>query len=65
MANQSIEVLIDDEGNVEIKTTGFAGPACQKATEELERALGRKTSDSPTHEMRQQTTTAAKQRAGR
>lgn len=49
---ETINVLIDDEGNVEITTTGFTGSACQKATAELERALGRKTSDAPTAEAR-------------
>lgn len=62
--SQAVNVLIDDEGNVEITTTGFSGPACQKATAELERALGKKTADTPTAEMRQATTTV-KQKAGR
>lgn len=38
---------------VEIKTEGFAGEACQKATENLERRLGKKVSDTPTEEMYQ------------
>jgi hypothetical protein len=36
----NVEVVIDPKGNVTIKATGFRGPACEKATKEIEEALG-------------------------
>lgn len=44
-------------GKATITTKGFAGRACLAATADLERALGRKVSDTHTDEMRQTTTT--------
>lgn len=46
------EVLVDvgPKGEITISTKGFKGKACLKATETLERALGKKTSDTPTGE---------------
>lgn len=52
MAKQ-IEVLITATGEVKIKTVGFKGAECLKATEGLERALGKKSSDKATPEMQQ------------
>lgn len=40
-------------GKAVIKTSGFTGASCLQATLALERALGHKTGDTPTAEMRQ------------
>ena len=45
-----IIVNIDREGNVSMETKGFKGPSCLKATEELEKVLGKKTSEKKTAE---------------
>lgn len=37
---KQIKILVDESGEVEITTTGFKGQACEKATAELEKALG-------------------------
>lgn len=50
---KKIDVLITPEGEVKITTSGYKGAECLKATEALERALGAKTSDKPTAEMKQ------------
>jgi hypothetical protein len=49
---QVIKVEIDTEGNTTITTSGFTGTECKDATRELERALGRTTSDTTTAEGR-------------
>jgi hypothetical protein len=38
--HKTIEVTIDPEGIVTIEATGFRGNACEKATKEIEEALG-------------------------
>jgi hypothetical protein len=45
-----IEVLIDEDGNIEVQTQGFSGASCKQATAELERALGKVTTDTVTAE---------------
>lgn len=50
---KKIDVLITPEGEVQITTSGYKGSSCLKATEALERALGAKSSDQPTAEMKQ------------
>lgn len=48
------------KGNVEIKTTGYAGAECLKATEQVEQALGlTKTRDDKTREFFQTSVTKA------
>lgn len=37
---QEIEIVIKPDGTVEERVTGVAGPACEKVTEAIERALG-------------------------
>lgn len=39
--NQHIEVVIAPDGSSRIEGHGFTGPDCEKATEFLERALGK------------------------
>ncbi len=38
--HRTIEVTIDPEGIVSVEATGFRGNACEKATKEIEEALG-------------------------
>lgn len=38
--HRTIEVTIDPEGTVILEATGFRGNACEKATKEIEEALG-------------------------
>lgn len=46
-----VTVTVSPDGeHVDIKTEGFTGNECQKATRELEAALGQVTSDKPTAE---------------
>jgi hypothetical protein len=40
MRIEEIEVVIDADGNVQIKTHGLKGKACLEATQKLEAALG-------------------------
>lgn len=60
MAKQ-IQMRVSPEGEIVITTSGYKGTECLKATESLEKALGKKTSDQPTAEMKQQ---EARQNAG-
>lgn len=63
---KTITVTINEDGSTTVATSGFAGASCKAATAELEAALGATTSDTPTHEMRQQTTaTKPNVKAGR
>lgn len=47
---ESIKVTIKG-GAVKIETSGFAGSACQAATDKLSRALGKSVKDTATEEM--------------
>lgn len=40
MANERIRIVISPEGEVNMEAIGFTGDACEKATRELEEALG-------------------------
>ncbi len=40
MSEKKIEITVNPEGAVSMKTTGFTGGSCRDATRELERALG-------------------------
>lgn len=37
---RQIIVIVDSDGNVKIEAVGYKGPACTKATQALEEALG-------------------------
>lgn len=50
---KTITVEINNEGEVIIETTGFKGDACRKATEEVEKALGKVTKRTIKPEMYQ------------
>ncbi len=47
---KEIIIDIDDEGVVEVKTHGFKGKACMKASEFIEQALGKVMSTKKTGE---------------
>lgn len=53
MAKQ-ILMQVSPEGEIKITTSGYKGTECLKATAALEKALGKKTSDQPTAEMKSQ-----------
>lgn len=59
----TIQVTIDPKGDINIKTSGFQANSCLDATRFLEKALGLKSSDTPTEEYyaTQQLTQKAKQ----
>ena len=39
--NKTIEILVKNDGTLAIDAVGFKGAACDKATEFLEKALGK------------------------
>lgn len=45
-----IEVIVSPQGETRLKTRGFAGAACQQATQAMEAALGLKQSETLTAE---------------
>lgn len=47
---KKILVKVSPTGDVQITTSGYQGSECQTATKDLEKALGAKTSDTPTAE---------------
>jgi len=61
MAKEIIVTI--DGGKATVTTSGFAGAECLKATMEIERALGAKTADTHTAEMRKPVTQTMKGRA--
>lgn len=48
--SRTIDVVVAPTGETKIETRGFAGPACQQATKDLEAALGLKQSETLTAE---------------
>jgi hypothetical protein len=50
MPSPQIEILISPTGDTRITTHGFQGPKCREATKALERALGRKLTETLTAE---------------
>ena len=57
---RQIIVSVSPEGEVRIDAIGFKGTACEKATQELERALGMATKRTKKPEYRQLNTNQAK-----
>jgi len=41
MNKRELNITVDPDGSVKIDAVGFSGPECEKATEHLERALGK------------------------
>jgi hypothetical protein len=60
---KTIEVIIDENADVKISTTGFVGAECKKATADLEKALGKTTTDTLTSDYHKRATIALKQRS--
>ena len=55
------EIIVTiSNGQAEVRTSGFAGAECLKATLAIEKALGAKTSDTATAEMRKPVTQSLK-----
>lgn len=52
--DKKIKMKVTPEGEITITTEGFKGKECLAATAALEKALGKKTSDVPTAEMKLQ-----------
>jgi hypothetical protein len=49
-----MEIIVAPDGKVRLETKGFQGTGCRTASQFLERALGRNTSDEVTAEFHQQ-----------
>jgi hypothetical protein len=61
----SCEIVIDKQGNVEMKAQGFKGKACEQFTKEIEDALGKVSSRTKTPESYLVDKTGAKQSVSR
>jgi hypothetical protein len=48
--NKTIEITISPKGETKIETRGFSGSECRLASEFVEEALGKKTSEQMTGE---------------
>ena len=48
---EEVTFTFNDDGTFELETKGYAGASCRQATKDVEKALGKKTSDTPTAEM--------------
>ena len=51
--SQRIEITVNPEGETNVETKGFAGPACKAASESYEDVLGAKTAERLTPEYHQ------------
>lgn len=54
MSRPTIEITVSPEGKSQVQTKGFRGTACRLASLFLEKALGRRTSETLTAEFHQQ-----------
>ena len=45
---QTIEIIVQPNGETKVETKGFSGSACREASEFLEKALGQTTSEELT-----------------
>jgi hypothetical protein len=59
---KSIEVIIHQDGTATVEGKGFSGPECEKATKEIEAALGLTSQKKKKPEFFCATSTTAKQR---
>jgi len=62
---KTIEIIVSPNGETRVQTQGFAGNTCREASQFLEQALGKRTSEKmtaefyqsqPTHQTNQQQT---------
>lgn len=51
-----IEITINSQGETSLQTKGFSGASCREASQFLEQALGKATSETLTTEFHQQVT---------
>lgn len=52
MAQEIVEVRIDENGEIEVSVKGISGSKCKDITRPIEMALGSKIKDVETEEMR-------------
>ncbi len=64
MNKKQIIVEVDQDGAVTIEAVGFKGAACEKATAEIEKALGAVANRRKKPEYHQTTTTTQTQKIG-
>jgi len=53
---KTIEINVSLKGETTVQTKGFVGSQCRQASEFIEKALGRRTSEQVTAEFHQQVT---------
>ena len=46
-----IDVVIDEDGSIQMEVTGVKGPKCHDVTKQLEDAIGSKVASRPTADM--------------
>jgi hypothetical protein len=52
--SKTIEVIVSPDGQTRVETKGFTGTECRQASEFLEKALGRRSSEQLTAEFHQE-----------
>ena len=62
---QIIELVVSSSGETRLETKGFAGAACQAASQFLEKALGARTAELLTAEFHAQATNQHRLQEGR
>lgn len=50
---ETVTIVVGPDGSTEVSVKCIKGTACQDATKEIERALGKKVKDVPTSEMQE------------
>lgn len=50
---ETVTIIVNADGSTEVGVECIKGTACKDATREIERALGRTVSDTPTKEMKE------------
>jgi hypothetical protein len=59
-----IEIIIAPDGQTRVETKGFSGAECRQASEFIEKALGKRTSETLTSEFYQHQSQEQKLREG-
>ena len=55
--SQTIEIIVQPDGQTRLQTQGFTGSQCRQASQFLEEALGKRTSEELTSEFYQSQST--------
>lgn len=50
---ETVTIIVNPDGSSEVSVACIKGKACQDATREIEKALGKTTKDTPTKEMKE------------